>query len=351
MPLLTDMPDELDPLKLLLIGNTKAGKTDYLLRAAEYGFNVLYIDGDIGARTMRAMLKSGRLSPAAASRIVYLSVADYVNDRGQYVSFMADFFVQFCTSGKFVWNDSLQRPFKSSEYRQDEGHIVWEIYPSRLKTDTLMIVDSWTTLVTSVLNWKADSLGEDLGEIEKVSREMYAGSGHKLTHFLQLLKATRCHLGVIAHAREYVKLEKPKGKIGSIQEKDMKIEWSMMVPVSSSNPHAMTMGKNFTDIGWIDVDGIGKRIIDFQPNGNRVIGGQLTQKGNVDEINFLKLIELSGGSAPRNSSVDSWLTRHAPGEYALPAAKTLGAKVSTSASPAAIPIKAGNVLAGLKARS
>ena len=340
MPAADEMPDELDPLKLMLVANSKAGKTDYLLRAAEFGFNVLFIDGDIGARTMRAMLKSGRLSPAAAKRIMYMSVADYINDRGQYVSFMADFFVQFSTAGKFMWNDSLQRPFKSGEYDREAGHVVWEMYPSRMKTDTLLIVDSYTALVTSVLNWKADSLGEDLGDIEKISRDMYAGSGHKLTHFMQLLKATKCHLGLICHAREYVILEKPKGKIGSINEKDMKIKDTMMVPVSSSNPHALTLAKNFTDVGWIDVSPMGKRVIDFQPSGDRVIGGQLTVKGDVDENNFLKLIKLSGGSAPVNATPDSWLRRYGPGEYELPGkAAALGSNPSSQGQ--AIPATTG----------
>lgn len=343
MPAAHEMTDDHDPLKLLLLGDSKAGKTDFLLRAAELGFNILYINGDVGARTLRKMIQTGRLSHEAAQRIFYMQANDFINDRGQYVAQMADFFVKFSTSGKVLWNDTLSRMFSSLEYKPEEGHVIWEIYPSRMRTNTLLLLDSWTSLVTSVLNWKADALGEDLGDIEKIARDMYAGCGHKLTHFLQLLKATPCHLGVIGHPREYIKLEKPDGqKVGKIQEKDMKIEWTKMVPVSSSNPHALTMGKNFTDIGWIELNRMGERIIDFRPSDDKVIGGALTVHGKVDEYNFLRLVQESGGSKPTDLSTDSWLKRYGPGEYeplvGKPAA--LGAK-KDSAPKLSIGLAAG----------
>lgn len=351
MPTADQISDELDPIKLLLIGNTKAGKTDYLLRAAEAGFNVILLDGDIAARTLRKMVQEGRLSKAAAARIFYFSIPDHIDDNGNYVSSMCDFFVKFTTAGKFLWNDSISRPFVASQYKPDEGHEIWEIYPSRIGIDTLLVMDSWTALITSVLHWKADSLNIDLGEIEKLERDMYTGSGHKATQFLQLLKAIRCHLGVICHAREYVKRVPPKGAKGTVQEKDMIVESVQQVPISTSNPHAMTMGKSFTDIGWIDLDAMGRRTIDFRPSDKRVIGGALNISGNVDELTFAKLIQHSGGSIPENPSSDSWLKRYGPGEYELPQAKILGkpatpaaAQQNSSLQPKPSTLKIGGII-------
>lgn len=334
MPSADQITDDLDPIKLLLLGDSKAGKTHYLLDAANAGFHVFVADGDIAARTLRKMVKAGELSQAAAKRIKYLKIADYVNEKGAMVPFMAEFFVAFTTSGMFLWNDTLGRPFDPKTYLHGEGgHVVWEIYPSRMGPETLLLLDSWTALIQSVLQWKADALGEDLGEIEKVSRDMYAGSGHKATQFLQLLRATRCHLGVIGHPREYVKLEKPKGKVGSIQEKDMKIEWTKMIPVSTSNPHAMTMAKNFTDVAWIQVTPTGNREIDMRASDAKVIGGSLNIKGSTSEYNFKKLVELSGGTVDPNSTIDHWFTEYPAGEYQIPVkASPLGSKAGSAPS-------------------
>lgn len=315
--------ENFSPTRALIVGDTKAGKTDYILRAAEAGYTVIYIDGDIGTQCLQSMVRAGRLSEAALNRIFILRAQDFLDKNGVYVPFMAEFFVKFCTSGNFLWDDTIQRPISATEYKPEDGHVIWRIRPAMLTQDVLVAVDSWTTLSTSVLHWKADDLKIDLLDIEKAERTIYSGVGHKLTQFLTLMSKLPCHLAVIGHPQEYIKKKMPKGKIGSIQEKDMEIEWSKMIPKSSSNPHGLTLGKSFSDIGWIDIDAMGRRIVDYRPADNRVIGGHLNAQGNVDELTLAKVIAQSGGKPPAETNTDSWLTRYGPGEFELPSAKTL----------------------------
>jgi hypothetical protein len=332
-------------VKLLLIADTKAGKTDWAMRAAEAGFNVLFIDGDVAIQTI--LDKKRGLSKEALKRLFYLPVHDYVDAKGEYVPFFAKFFVDFTTQGVFTWNDTQGRVFDRKTYaqefsetqHQDEvpavvgGDVIWQIRPSLIGPDTVIIMDSYTNMIHSLQQWKAADLGVDILEIEKMERDMYTGTAHKATQFLHLLRTLRSHVIVIAHPREYRKMSVPKGSSGAVAERDMKVEWTRMVPMSTSNPHALTVGKNFSDIGWIDVTGAGTRYIDFRPNDNRIVGGHTQERHNADEFQFKHLVESVGGVIPTPTEGDpAWLTRYGPGEF-VPAGNRAAAALAGS-SPA-----------------
>lgn len=350
MPVLGEAQATHIPTTLLLLGDTKAGKTDYAMKVAESGYDVLYIDGDVAAPTLN------KLSPEAKNRVFYLPVHDYVDANGDYQNLFAEFIVTFTTGGKVLWNDTLGRPFDNKTYIEGEGgHEVWEIRPAFMDTSCVCILDSWTRLTHSIITWKADDLNVDLLEMEKLGREIYTGAGHKASQFLKLLTRLRSHLVVIGHPREYVKRSAPKGSKGEVKEKDMKIDWIQMVPQSTSNPHGLTIGAAFSDIGWIDVSGGGHRTIDFRPSADRVIGGAINTSGKVDELKLAGLL-----SGPGENTRDKWLTRWPNGTY-VPLAKkppvVLG-KPKPSDSPAvegadpAPPAKVSGLsaLAGLRAQ-
>lgn len=338
----TQAPTGLSFVKLLLLGDTKAGKTHYAMQAAKAGFNVLYLDGDVGIQTLMGLDEESR------KRIFYMPIQDRTAENGSYESTMAKFFVEFTTSGVVTWNDTKGEIFDKSRYDQPDGpeagagDVIWQIRPTRIGADTVLIMDSWSTLIASLIYWKADDLSIDLMEIEKHNREMYTGAGHKATQFLTLLKGFRCHVIVIGHPREYQKRSPPPGSKGQVAEKDMKLDWVKMVPISTSNPHALTMGKSFSDIAWIDVSAMGKRTIDFKPSNDRVIGGHFDQKGPVEELTFAKLVEQIGGTIPINPDPSQWLKQYGPGEFVVsgPATRPL-----TGSSPATA-VKVGG-LAGL----
>lgn len=312
MPRLDQANDSDAKLKLLLIGDSKAGKTPWSGLAA-MNYNVLYLDGDVGLQSLNKM-------PAEAkSRLFYIPCQDYVDDNGQYHPRFAEFFKTFTTEGTYTWNDTRGETFSRRDYVFGEStDDVWQIKPARMDHSCVLIIDSWTALVQSVMQWKADDLNTDLGDVEKVSREIYSGVGNKLTQFLTMIRSMPCHVIVIAHPAEYTKLEKPIGKIGSMKEVDMKIEWTKMIPKSSSNPHALTMAKYFSDVGWLDVRANGDTRLDFKQATNRIIGGHMDSQTDARETSVAQVIQAIGGHVPpdpKNISHESWLTIYPSGSF------------------------------------
>jgi hypothetical protein len=330
------------------------------MQAAAAGFNVLYLDGDVAIQTMTDRVNG--LKPDALARVEYLNIQDYVNDDGAYVPAMAKFFVSLTTEGVVTWNDTKGRMFHGQDYAVNfetntpagvpslvtGGDRVIQIRPARLDMNTVVIIDSWTTLVTSIQAWKAGDLGIDLLDVEKMERDMYAGTAHKATQFLQLLRAFPCHLVVIGHPREYIKRSPKVGTVGPAKEQEMKIDWTRMVPMSTSNPHALTMGKNFSDIAWIELGAVGgKRFINMTPTNERVVGGHFEGREEVDKFSIGDLIQRIGAPAPKvDAPTDSWLTKYGPGEF-VPAGKRPAPTLNTAPAGSLMQTTAPKGLAGL----
>lgn len=323
----TDQQPAISTGKLLLLGDTKSGKTDWAMRAAEHGYNILYLDGDVAIQTL--LDKKRGLSKEALARVNYVDIRDRQDKDGNYEPFMAKFFVDFTTQGLVTWNDTKGQTFDKRHYVQDfetnaedgspskpiGGDKVWQMRPARLGPNDVLILDSWTTLVTSLQQWKASDLGIDILEIEKMERDMYTGTAHKATQFLTLLNTLRCHVIVIGHPREYQKKSPPPKSKGQVAEKDMTLDWSKMVPASTSNPHSLTMGKNFSDIAWIDVTGGRGRKIDFRVGTDRIGGGHLGEYVDIESFSFADYVASIGGRPATGAGPDGWLTRYGPGEF------------------------------------
>src|SRR3546814_5734060 len=93
-----------------------------------------------------------------------------------------------------------------------------------------------------------------------------------------------CHVIVIAHPDEYHKKKMPdRSTQRSVSEADMEIEWTRMIPKSSSKPHGLTLWKFFTDCGWMDVTRGGRRELSFTLDATRSIGGQVYSQGDPIE--------------------------------------------------------------------
>lgn len=350
MPRASNVPPQLALIKALILGDPKAGKSDWAARAAEAGFNVLYFDGDVAQQTI------SQLSLEARSRIFYMEVGDIlVGDKNPR---MIDTLTAFTTSTRFIWNDTKQKEFSIKDGVDESDHAVdevWEFVPSRLDHNWVFVMDSWTTLALSAMLAKANDMGVELADVEKIERNLYSGVGNRLTSIAATLQKFPCHVIVIGHPEQYEKTRSPDGKeVRNVKEIDRIVEWTKMIPKSSSKPHGMTLGKFFSDIGWIDVSKYGKRELDFTATNARTSGGHLNSKGDPRESHsFANLVKSIGGVVPDGKQdTGLGLTIHEPGAYlAKKPAQVLGAKpASSSATPAAQPstVKGLGGLAGLK---
>jgi len=333
-------------MKALILGDPKAGKTEWALKAAESGFNVLYMDGDVAAQTISA------IAPESRDNIFYLDVADKLD--GGIEPRMIEAMSDFMTASRLLWNDSKQRVYSrvKDEHDPESGACldeIWEFRPAKLNHRWVFVVDSWTTLSYSAMLAKALAEGIDLADVDKIDRSLYQGVGNRLTNMLSTIQKMPCHVIVIGHPDQYEKRKSQSGvtvKEG-LKENDQIIEWTKMIPKSSSKPHGLTMGKFFSDIGWIDIDKFGKRKINFTITSERVSGGHLAKAGDPRlEGSFASLVKSIGGTIPEKSDdLGEGLIIHLPGTY-IPAASAakpvLGGK-----SPASNPTAAPSVVRGL----
>lgn len=356
MPRGDNMPPSLALLHVMLLAEEKAGKTSWLLDAAEAGFNVLLLDGDVAQQAI------ARLSPKARHRIFYMDVSDsLVGDVDpRMIQTVADFLV----STKFLWNDRTQREYNARKDPHDEEtgaalDEIWEIRPARLDHNWVLGLDSWTTLSYSAMLAKAQDLGESISDVEKIERQIYSGVGNRLTNILVTQQKAKCHTVIIGHPVQYEKRKAEAGKTvrEGMKENDQIIEWTKLIAKSSSNPHGYSMGKYFSDIGWIDVNKFGKRVITFEKTSERTSGGNINSKGDprVDH-RFQDVVRAIGGHVPGADSdtpLGDGFIIHEAGTYIPAAAKplVLGSKPTTSeplVSATATQVRGLGGLAGLK---
>ena len=295
MPRMNDTSGASTLAKLLLIGDGKLGKTYYAALAAKAGFNVLYLDGDVGAATISSMVKSGALTSDEASRIYLLDIRDTIMG-GMRDTKMTESIDELFSSIVVRWNDTLQRMAK----RNDTGEI-WELRLGKMGQNDLLIVDSWTGYTDSLMLAVARANNVDISTAKTPEmRPVYQGASLKATQTLQVIRSVPCHVIVIAHPDEYSHMTNPEGrKVGAINEKDKTIDWTKMIPKTTSKPQGLLMSKYFTDVAWIELSPDGKeRRLNFKPKNDRVSGGHFDDIKSIEEYSFANLVKQIGGRLP-----------------------------------------------------
>lgn len=300
----------------MILAEEKNGKTTWLLAAAEAGFNVLLLDGDVAEQRIND------LSPEAKARVFYMDVSDdLVGDVDpRMIRTVAEFF----TATTFLWNDSKQRIYSrvNDEHDEESGACldeIWEIKPALLDQNWVLGLDSWTTLSYSAMLDKAESEGISIADVERLERNIYQGVGNRLTNIAITQQKARCHTLVCGHPNQYEKRKSQDGKTvrEATKENDQIVEWTKMVPKSSSNNHGYSLGKFFSDILWIDVDKFGKRKLDARKTATRTSGGNFNSVGDpaVDH-RFVDLVTKIGGFVPDGKQGPGpALTIHEAGTY------------------------------------
>lgn len=329
MPRASEAPETDRLCRLLLIGDGKIGKTPYAGLAGEQGFNVLYLDGDVGGPTIASL-------PAKAKENIYLMNVGDRFDGGAIGHQFVDFMVQFFSTPKVLWNDTEGKLLTRGTDTMSLD--VWELYPSKLDYNWVLVIDSWTSLVQSCMLWAARANGTDLADASlSQMREVYKGAGMKLTQFLVIIQRIKCNVIVIAHPDEFVKLDKPEGiKLKDIKETDLRVSWTKMIPKSSSKPHALTMSKFFTDVAWMEANKAGtERRINMKLSDERVSGGHLNDMKTMQEFNFARLVKAVDGNVPTiNAPIEPALIIHPAGTYVAPT--LAGAKVLDGTKDSAV---------------
>jgi hypothetical protein len=309
-------------VKLLIVGNGKIGKSHYAGMAAKEGFNILYLDGDVGSATLTQL-------PIEVQRNIYLLSIGDTNRQGMRDTRFADTVREFTNLVKFRWNDTHGRLAS----RNDQDGEIWEIRPGNMGPDTILVLDSWTGYIESLMLKCAREINVDIQTANTAQmRPVYQMAGLRATAMLQMIRAAQCHVICIAHTDEYQHKVPPEGKkVSEVREADLEIAYIMMIPKSTSKPHGLQLPKYFTDVAWMELSPSGKeRRLDFQPKPDRVGGGHFAGVKNVDEYSFANLVKQLGGTVPGKAApIDSWLTITDAADQAPAPAQVLDGTKST----------------------
>lgn len=229
MPTATEYTANHDPLRVLVYGPPKSRKTWWALRAAEAGFRVFVfnIEGNLG------IVK--QIPEAVRKNIHIFSIPD--GAANAYAS------VALTT----VLREHVFYANEEKRLISNRPNANLSIYDMReWGKETVVVIDTYTALVASVVRNYAFANNIDLADASKPEWEGYRWCGGVLTWMLTQLQALATHTNVvvIAHATQYEKHKKDKIN----PNKQGPIEFTRRQPVSSSGPHGMSLAGKFSDV-------------------------------------------------------------------------------------------------------
>ena len=288
MPKGNELPSEARLARSIIIGFSKQGKTHWALMAAAAGFNVLHLDGDGSKSTL------ARMPQEALKHIWYMDCKDSLSQPR-----FNRILHKMLKTGTMVWNDTLQSIHEMGD-PVEATHTFWKISLSRMAPNDVVVVDGWTSYCTALVRDWADDNTIDLFDMDDSDRGMYRAIGNAASTTIGVLGCLPSHLILTAHPDEYAKVKRIVGvKTRDVKEKDQQIEWTRLIPKSTSRAHGMTLVRNFPDALWIEAMGHESfaRYIDGRVQQDREGGSVFNAKKNVEEHSFANLVKALGGKA------------------------------------------------------
>lgn len=279
--------DDIAATHLLGVGMTKSGKSTYVAQAVKDGHTVIYIDSDNGISAIKRLIPKG---DPARERILYFRT----DSPWKFVH-------ELLTAGIFRWNLTKDGVFSSATSQPSDKMV--QMIPSKIPSKIILCIDSWTSVSFDAMEVGAKARSLTLLTMKDDSQGVYGEAALRANLLCAILQQCKMHVIVLAHPTLYEIYKKPKGRAGDIKQKDMILTDSVEIPASTTRPHGHLMGKYFTDIGWFDLDTMGKRTLDFTPLAGRVSGGTVNKKGTVEDLSFSKIF-----ASPVPVSIDnSWI--------------------------------------------
>lgn len=231
MPFASNIEEHDRATRTLVYGRDKSRKTFWASRAAEFGYNTILVDGDDGSSITR------NLPVEAKKKLLIVDVVDTTN-RNAFSMFMASFLKP---NNEFLWDEQDKCSVPLATKRNPE-HSYIQFDPSKLTTNDVVIIDSWTALADSTKMQFAKETGFDLTAIQREGDQFVLPNfqARMLDWILSRLHTLPCHVIVIGHEQTW---EKYKG-----QGKDRKLVGTYTQPYSSTGPHAQKLGKHFENV-------------------------------------------------------------------------------------------------------
>lgn len=222
-------------LRVLAYGLPKSRKTAWALRCAEFGFNVVYLEGDD-----QGGLAISQIPKQFHSRVQIIPLAMTAES-----IVFARFVTRLLKAGSaFTW-DEKDRKVEPFFAKPDRAY--FRVNASLFTPNDVLVLDGWKALAESSLFEFAEDRDLDLSDPDATKsergsdkkRDGYGFMSNFLNYILARLHILPCHLIVIGHATTYEKRDKMD---------QSKILSQRVQPISSSGPHAEKLASEFTDV-------------------------------------------------------------------------------------------------------
>lgn len=296
MPILSDEGADFAAVHLLLLANTKMGKSRYVANAVKDGFSSIYLDADNGKGTLLEVLGSDK---EALSRVLHIpTTRPYL-----FLRTLVD------SKGVMRWNLTRDEPYDRG--RVSPTDMIAELNHAMIPRTTILAVDSWTSVSDDALKSSALTYDVDLDTMsEQKSMSVRGQAGTRCNRILSALQKAPYHVIVQGHTAFYERQEKPTGVAKDSKMGDMIIKENVAIPYSASKPHGYSMGKYFNEIGWLTIDRTRKIVLDFQKLADRIGGGRRDSAGDPNTAFSFK--NLYGDPNPEDAAVLRQLYREFP---------------------------------------
>lgn len=259
---------------LLLIGATKTGKTRYLAGMAIDGFYIVYVDNDNGYGTLMALLKD---HPEAQKRVFYIATQN-----------IWEFCSHFFGRTVFSWNLEQDIPFAKGTAKPDD--VILTMRKADIPKGVVLAFDSWTSISIRLLEKAAKATGITIEDFREGGQDAFGSANRSANQMLMNIQGYPHTVVMQAHPDNYEIRVSPPGQAKDVTKQAnqiIKANWE--VPYSVSRPHGFSMGKFFSDIGWMGIDPVGKFTLDFRQQKDRVSGGSPQKIGDpTTELRFSK---------------------------------------------------------------
>lgn len=261
MPKASDLLNDGNLLRILSYGASQTYKTFWAAKAAEAGFNVIFINGESNYQVIR------NLKPEAIDRISMLNVQDTERENT-----LAIFCAHFFKGERFLWDETAKRRIMHAGSYVPEHSYVF-IDPKKFTSSDLLVLDSWTSLLRSTLLRYSIEKKIDLAQVEIGDKWGYFNySQNFLNWLLAKFQTVSCHFNLIAHSDHYTKLH---DELDSKGNKVSVMEFQRMQIKSTTGPHAMQIPGQFQECYYFfrigQVAKISTKSVDDRDGGSRVL--------------------------------------------------------------------------------
>ena len=225
-------------MKTLIYGPPRSLKTTWALEAACAGFNVTILQGD--PEGCAVLNNVDRFKPSTLSRINVLDVGNTLEK-----TVMSKTVDRILTKDPIAYYNEERKVMTNNLFLLKDSKTIWVWNRNLLNENDVIVLDSYSAYCDTIMRDYAAANEIKLEEAEKQEWDGWGWTSRKASWMLSAWLQLPCHSILIAHETLW---EKKRQAVNSKGKKETIVEFSRLVPRSTSGPHALKVGEQFPDI-------------------------------------------------------------------------------------------------------